>query len=54
MKGIKIDRQPPAVTGNQTTDARAITDYLNYLRETLNFALTQIYKNTGGNGNGEE
>ena len=54
MKGRIVDRQPPAVTGNPETDARAITDYLNYLRETVNFALMQIYKNTGGNGNGEE
>lgn len=53
MKGRILDRQPPAVTGDPVADARAITDYLNYLRENINFVLMQIYKNTGGNGNGE-
>lgn len=49
MKGKKIDRRPPDKTGDLRSDA--IIDYLNYLRDEINFILTQIYKN-GGNANG--
>jgi len=53
MKGRKIDRRPPAPTGNAAADLGALQNYLEYLRDELNFILTQIYKNTnGGNGNG--
>lgn len=49
MKGIKLDRRPPDKTGDLRTDA--IIDYLDYLRNEINFILTQLYKN-GGSANG--
>lgn len=39
-----IDRTPPETTGNTAQDLRAMQDYLNYLREQINFILTLIYR----------
>ena len=39
-----IDRTPPAATGDTKRDVQEILDYLNYLREQINYILTLIYK----------
>lgn len=40
----KIDRTPPPLTGNANKDLQAMREYEIYLREQMNFILTQIYK----------
>lgn len=44
MKPYKIEKAPPALTGDAQTDARLLAEYMEYLREQLNFILTLIYK----------
>ena len=44
MKIRKIDKMPPEPTGNVKTDIEKMRDYLNYLRENINFALNTIEK----------
>ena len=39
-----IDKQPPKPTGNPEKDAKAALEYMAYLREQMNYILTQIYK----------
>ena len=48
MKAIKIDKRPPHLTGEPREDAQKTEDYLNYLREQINFAFAQIYKEVNG------
>ena len=45
MRGRKIDKRPPHLTGDPKTDAQKTEDYLSYLREQINFILSNIYKN---------
>lgn len=42
--GKYIDRTPPTSTGDQKKDAQAVFDYLNYLREQMNYILSLIYR----------
>ena len=44
MKAYKIEKSPPAMTGDAQTDARLLAEYMEYLREQMNFILTLIYK----------
>ncbi len=44
MKIRKIDKMPPEMTGNVKTDLEKVREYLNYLRENVNFALNTIEK----------
>ena len=44
MKGRKIDKRPPNLTGDPKEDAQKVEDYLNYLRDQMNFILSTIYK----------
>lgn len=44
MKPYKIEKAPPALTGNPQEDNKALADYMDYLREQMNFILTLIYK----------
>ncbi len=47
----KIEKRPPAPTGDPAADVRAQAEYLDYLREQMNFILTLIERrfNEGGN-----
>lgn len=38
----KIDKNPPTPTGDVKADIAALQSYLVYLREQINFALSQI------------
>ena len=51
----KIEKRPPALTGNPTEDNRRMAEYLEYLREQMNYILSLIERrlNEGGNGNGD-
>lgn len=40
MKNRLIEKRPPALTGNAQADVRALSEYVNYLRDELNFILT--------------
>ena len=44
----KIDKAPPALSGNSGADIKALREYLVYLTEQLNWILTLIYKNQNG------
>ena len=44
MKSKKIEKRPPDMTGDPRADAQALADYMEYLREEMNFILTLIYK----------
>ena len=44
MKPYKIEKAPPTMTGNPQEDNKALAEYLDYLREQMNFILTLIYK----------
>ena len=44
----KIDRMPPAPTGNTAADITAVREYLVWLVEQLNWILTIIYNNQNG------
>ena len=44
----KIDKNPPAQTGNTSRDIDGILLYLAYLRENINFALETLQKNING------
>ncbi len=48
----KIEKRPPAPTGDAAADAQALADYLDWLREQINFILTLIERrlNEGGDG----
>lgn len=39
-----IEKDPPVATGNVERDIKAQEDYLVYLREQLNFILTNIQR----------
>jgi len=40
----KIEKRPPALTGDRDADLRAMKEYLDYLHEQMNFILSLIYK----------
>ena len=42
-----IERRPPQTTGDAAADAQQLAEYLEYLRQEINFILTLIYKNIG-------
>ncbi len=44
MKAYKLEKSPPALTGNPQEDVKALADYIDYLHEQMNFILTLIYK----------
>lgn len=44
MNARKIEKRPPDMTGDPKTDAQRLAEYLNYLREELNYILTLLYK----------
>lgn len=39
---MKIDKAPPAATGDTRADISAIINYLYYLREQLNFMIHKL------------
>lgn len=43
----KIDRTPPRPTGDTQVDINAIITYLHYLREQINFIITNIERREG-------
>lgn len=43
---ILIDKDPPALTGNRDADLKAMYEFLMYLKEQLNFILTNIERET--------
>ena len=45
-----IDKEPPAPTGDAKTDAAAMYRYLCYLREQMNFILTNLGREGQNNG----
>ena len=44
MKGKKIEKRPPTLTGDVNEDNRRMAEYLAYLYEQLNYILTLLYK----------
>ena len=44
MKGKKIEKRPPTLTGDPKEDNRRLSAYLDYLYEQLNYILTLLYK----------
>lgn len=44
MTTKKIDRMPPALTGDAKRDVQAMHEYLLYMRESINFAINSIDK----------
>ncbi len=44
----KIDKAPAPLTGDVRKDQQELRNYLVYLREQLNFILTQINKEQNG------
>lgn len=43
----KIDKTPPAPTGDPQTDISAVITYLYYMREQINFILSIIERREG-------
>ena len=39
-----IEKDPPPATGNAQADLQALEDYLAYLKEQLNFILTNLQR----------
>ena len=49
----QIDRLPPALTGNDRQDIKALSDYVTYLQERVNFMFSLINRRlTEGENNG--
>jgi len=44
----KIDKAPPAPTGDARQDIEAITDHMAYMQEQVNYILSLIYKAVEG------
>lgn len=44
MIAHKIEKGLPVLNGDPQEDVKALADYLNYLREEINFILTLLYK----------
>lgn len=51
MKTRKIEKRPPMLTGETKADVQKLHDYLEYLRDELNYILTLIGKNMNGGEN---
>lgn len=45
-----IDKMPPAPSGDAQRDAAAALEYMSYLREQMNFILTNLNREAGNNG----
>lgn len=39
---MRIDRNPPDITGDAEKDLRAMQDYLYYLKDRLNYILSRM------------
>ena len=44
MRSKKIEKRPPDMTGDPRTDTQRLAEYMEYLREEINFILTLLYK----------